>query len=547
MRTVYFHKFAMTLLLGAVFLLPFFSARNFSPSFDEHSHLPSGYSYLKTGEIRLNPQHPPLIKELAALPLLFLKPVMPELTADTNEWDFGLEFLFGGGNDADKLLFWGRLPIILISVLLGFFVYKWTSELAGLPARAGHGAGLAALFLYAFMPNILAHAQFVTTDLGVSAFSFITLYWLWKYFKTRGDSMGGLKHRPQETSPGRASKHLIFTGLFLGLALGSKFSAALILPVIAILILVYLRFGDNTKLPAKAVNFFKIIVPVSLLGFAVVYLLYFFPKDPLFYWKGLTSIYADKSPNAFFYLNGNFSQSGWWHYFIVTFLIKTPIPFLLLLAGVIFYFKKLRLSRLDSVFIAVPILVFFIVTSWKALDMGIRYLLPVYPFLIMPAGVLLAEFVTGKGGIKFFSRKFTIILAVVLVGWYAFSTLRVYPDFLAYFNEWAGGPDGGAKYLDGSNLDWGYDLKRLKEYQQKNPETKIVWNQAWSGFDYYGIKNNVFSSETWWAKPQGRYAVSANLVIRTKLRAITRGDSVDWLETFKPIDRIGQSFFIYQF
>src|SRR3989338_10714318 len=146
-------------LLFLTFLLPFLSMQNFSPVSDEITHLASGYTYLKTGEIKLNPQHPPLIKILAAFPLLFLDiKFNPEnqyfAGAELKEWKFGQDFFFE--NNPDRIIFWGRIPMILLSVFLGWFIFKWGKELFGF------GAGIAGLFLYAFMPNIIAHSQLVT-------------------------------------------------------------------------------------------------------------------------------------------------------------------------------------------------------------------------------------------------------------------------------------------------------------------------------------------------------------------------------------------------
>ena len=125
-------KLLIVLLLLLTFLIPFLSMRTFSPVSDEITHLPSGYSYLKTGEIKLNPQHPPLIKMLAALPLLFLDlkfdAADPNLAgSQTNEWQFGRNFL--SDNGVDRVFFWGRIPMILLSVLLGWYIFKWGKEL----------------------------------------------------------------------------------------------------------------------------------------------------------------------------------------------------------------------------------------------------------------------------------------------------------------------------------------------------------------------------------------------------------------------------------
>src|SRR3989344_8301177 len=147
------NKILVLILLTVTFLLPFFSAQNFSAASDEITHLPSGYSYWKTGLTQLNPQHPPLVKLLTAFPLLFLDlkfdPKDSSLSGPLkDEWQFGRNLLFA--NNADTFLFWGRLPVMLLSLLLGVYVFKWVSEMFSAKA------GLLALFIYAFMPAIIA-------------------------------------------------------------------------------------------------------------------------------------------------------------------------------------------------------------------------------------------------------------------------------------------------------------------------------------------------------------------------------------------------------
>ena len=509
-------------LLSVVFLIPFFSARNFSPSGDEITHLPSGYSYWKTGEVVLNPQHPPLVKLLASFPLLFL-----DLNFDKNdpslagplkdEWRFGQRFLFT--NDADKLLLLGRISIILISVLLGLYIFKWASELFS------RKASILSLFLYAFMPNMLAHTQFVTTDVAVTAFSFITLYYLWKLFKT-----------------GR-KKFIIHIGIGLGLALGSKFSGVFLAPIIAIPLFVYVwKGGGGYFLKAKRfLGYFAVIGAISSLA---VYVIYLFPVSADFYLKGLRSVYSDISSNYYYYLNGNFSKDGWWYYFIFAFLIKTPIPALVAFAASLVAYKKYKLTGLEKQLIFIPVTVFLLVTSFKAENLGVRYILPVYPFLILYAG--------GLADLRFnLNKKVILIFTAGLGVWYVFSAVQIYPDYLAYFNEFVGGPANGYKYLDDSNLEWGQDLKRLRAHQIQHSETKVLYSWRKSSPEHYGITNDLFSSgikKRWLLNPPGKYAVNVHFLVRSKLEgSMTPDKYVNWPELYKPIDRIGYSFFVYSF
>ncbi len=550
-------RFLVIFLLTAIFLLPFLSMQNFSPAADEVTHLSSGYSYLKTGEIKLNPQHPPFIKMLAAFPLLFIDIKFNSgnkhlVGPDLKEWKFGQDFLYENG--VDRVIFWGRMPMILLSVLLGWYIYKWGKELFG------HKAGLAGLFIYAFMPNIIAHSQFVTTDMGLAVFSFITSYYLWRYFQ----------------SPTKIN--ILLSGLTLGLALGSKFSAVFLLPIFIVLLLVYnYKKYRNLNWLCRVNLILKIILPIFGLAFLVVWALYFFTSDPFFYWKGLSTVYADHNSSHFYYLKGNFSQDGWWYYFLWAFIIKTPVPFLILLLTATVSYRKNNLNFFNDLFILMPIFLFLFIASWRAHNIGVRYILMIYPFLILFVSGWVASIIqnakilpgmdkarsiklSGKmqnesSNLKVLNQthKFYIFnfIFLVLASWYIYSTISTYPDHLAYFNELVGGPKNGYRHLDDSNLDWGYDLKRLTEYQKKYPELKVAyaWDTYLDAGRLYGIKNmESLNSKNLWVTPAGKYAVSTHAIIRTKLAGkINNNDKINWMDNYKPINRIGQSFFIYEF
>src|SRR3989344_3095597 len=519
-----YYKAVVIVLLSVVFLLPFFSAQNFSPATDEITHLPSGYSYWKTGQVVLNPQHPPLVKLLASFPLLFMdfkfNDKDPNLIGPIrNEWAFGQNFL--SSNNMDKLLLWGRLSVMLISVLLGFYVYKWASEIFS------RKAGFLSLFLYAFMPVIIANAQFVTTDLALAAFSFITFYYLWRFIKLND------------------KKQLVFSGIFLGLTLGSKFSAIVFLPVISLFILVYAwRCGGEINTKIRRLANFSLIAIVP--AFIILYFIYLMPSDLGFYIKGLRTIYADWKPGYNFYLNGNFSPDGWWYYFLEAFLIKTPVPALIVLAASLLFYKKIKIDNWSKALIFLPMLLFGLMTSLKAHNISIRYLIPAFPFLFLYMGGLADQIKFGWGNIK---SKAVTATVVVLIGWLVFSSVRIYPDYLAYFNELIGGPKNGYKYLDDSNIEWGQDLKRLGKYQANNPETKVIYSWRNSNPEYYQVESFMMADDSgWWREPKGRYAVNTFLLIRMQLLSEQRNDpSLNWLSLYRPVDKIGQSFFIYDF
>ena len=541
-RELEYQNLIIVVLLGVAFFLPFFGAQNFSPATDEIVHLPAGYSYWKTGQTVLNPEHPPLVKLMAAFPLLFMDlkfdPNNPDLIGPIrNEWSFGSNFLFF--NDIDRLLLWGRLPVMLMSVLLGFYIYKWASEMFITAETRNDGksrknktAGFFALFIYAFMPVVIANSQFVTTDLPIASFSFIAFYYLWKFVTT------GLKRR------------LAYSGLFLGLALSSKFSAVVFLPLIAVFIFIYAWRSCQNDFAFKIRHFVNLAALAAVPAFAVIYFSYLMPTDSGFYLKGLKSVYANWNPGYYFYLNGVFSQNGWWYYFLEAFLIKTPIPALIAFAASVLFYKRIKINGWGKALVFLPMLFFAFVTSVKAQNISIRYILPVYPFLIVWAGGLVKIF-NFQFSIfnKFSIANLKIFMPLILSVWYVFSAISIYPDYMAYFNEFVGGSKNGYKYLDDSNVEWGQDLKRLGEYQISNPDIRVIYSWRNSSPEYYGVKNLLMADDSgWWREPKGRYAVNTFLLIRMRLLSKQRSDpALNWLALYEPIGRIGQSFFIYEF
>src|SRR3990167_2072842 len=163
-------------LLIFVFFITIFSMSGDNVTMDESSHLPAGYSYVSQQDMRINPEHPPLVKDLAGIPLLFIKGInfpynIKAWTSEINsQWDYGFYFLYKMGNPVDTMIFWGRIPMILILLLLVFYIFKWTRELYGSASspEAGNKAGLIALSLFSFSPTFLAHGRLVTTDVAAA-------------------------------------------------------------------------------------------------------------------------------------------------------------------------------------------------------------------------------------------------------------------------------------------------------------------------------------------------------------------------------------------
>ena len=178
-------NFVAVILLAAMFLMAVFSMKDDSLTMDELAHLPAGYSYLSQQDMRLNPEHPPLMKDLAGFPLLFIDGIkfpseIKDWKDDINgQWGFGNIFLFqNNGNLADQMIFWGRIPMIFLLIFLGLFIFKWTRELFG------NKAAILALFLYSLSPTFLAHGRLVTTDVAAATGVVLAIYYFIKFLKT---------------------------------------------------------------------------------------------------------------------------------------------------------------------------------------------------------------------------------------------------------------------------------------------------------------------------------------------------------------------------
>ena len=223
------------LLLLAFFAQLLFSSLGKSPTIDEPNHLARGYAYLKTGDLRLSRDegHPPLFNLLCALPLTLVEDL--KLPTDRPSWQsgfrnaFAVEFLFGGDSPLAQVVFLGRLPVMLATMCLAALVARWAGELYGC------WGSVLALALCAFDPNLIAHGQLATTDLGITLLTFSSLYLFWRFLRTPNWPW------------------LVLTGVSLGMAQGTKFSALLLVPLLGLLGLVEaLRPRGSLRLPERA-------------------------------------------------------------------------------------------------------------------------------------------------------------------------------------------------------------------------------------------------------------------------------------------------------
>jgi Dolichyl-phosphate-mannose-protein mannosyltransferase len=379
-------------LLVAVFLLQgIIGIRGKSPTFDETGDIAAGLSYVQWGEVRANLQHPPLLKELAGISLWLAGVRLPEDPKVREMLERGAEREVGSdliaANGPDRVMFWARLPFLLLAAALGVLLWWWGRKLAG------ETAALAALLLYTLSPTILGHGYLATLDVGLAAFTLLFFFTLWRYLQNPD------------------GKRLAVCGVAMGLMLGTKFSALFLLPVAAVLLVKARRLGA--------------FVLMLVIATVVVQALYLSPGGLFLYSLGMQRVNADHNPDYLVFLAGQF-QHSFVTYFPVAYLLKEPIA-AILLAGLGLFAMRRELAW----YLVLPPVVIFAGHMAFADDLGVRYIIPALPFLYLVGG-LGAAWLIGKG-------MPGRIAAGVLGAWLLFTSFAIAPDHLSYFNEAAGG------------------------------------------------------------------------------------------------------------
>ena len=529
------------LCAGLIFLLLFFVQGWFfiranSPTYDEAKNLTAGYSHLIKKDFRLAPESPPLLKEFFALPLFVL--YRPLFNPDPQHWragdDYliGQDFLYRSILPADQMLALGRLPNLFLGTCLIALMGCWAYRLWG------NRAMVLAMALAPLEPNLVAHSSLMTTDMGFTLFIFLTVYLLWEYLNF-----------PKWW-------RLAAIGISTGMALISKFSAILLIPIIAIIIAASVLLDSERRLIPSRKNQHRPIHKL-LQAAAVFCIIFFFASlmiPPAYFFQGFQLWFfglwrfltvAQEGQAAFFL--GQYSYQGWWNYFAVAFLIKTSIGALILIAvSLAFYHAGTPIGRRAAVFLLVPVILVVLSISRANVNIGVRHILPVYPFLF----VLASRVAT----VRFRRNWFPPLLIGTPLVLTAISSLRIAPHQIAYFNEIVGGPDQGYRYLADSNLDWGQDLKGVKAYMDKERLPIIYLSYFGSAPpSYYGIRYQYVPG-TWpleWPPPGDKVPAAS----QRKILAISANNLQDvsnaynplfrWLWLRQPIAKIGYSIFIY--
>jgi hypothetical protein len=459
--------------------------------------------------------------------------------------------------------------IVLLGVLLGVLLFCWARELFGFwPAAIVLG-------FYTIEPNILAHCRLVTTDFGITCFSFGVAYFLWR--TARRLSVG----------------NLLGLVAFFTLAQMSKFSAVLLGPVVLVLLVVRawrkspwpVNIGSPTELSvwwkkfAAVAAIFATLVFAAWLGIWAAYVFRYLPsnapdwrmefhKEPGALQRlpilTRTITWVDQHrllPNAYNegfllgqikaqtrsgFLAGNYRINGWWWFFPFAFLIKTPISVIVLFAaGVILAVNRWARIINDAAYVLLPPIAFLAAGMLAKLNIGLRHILPVYPFVLLLAGYPVTKLCSNRSNARRLTLAALGLLAVVEFG-------LVCPHYLAFFNQSVGGPRQGHEYLVDSNLDWGQDLKGLKQWMDQHDVHHInlsyfgTADPAYYKIDCTYLPGGPFFDNQFETNPTlpGYVAVSATNLRGLYFSDASRGIYLPLLQ-MEPAAVIGYSIYVY--
>jgi hypothetical protein len=496
------------IVIGAALLLAVMaaelalSARQQSQAFDEAVHIFAGYRYWKNFDFGANPEHPPLVKLVATLPLLRLPLRVPVSLPDADfkmvEYAAGRDFLYG--NDAKMLLWRARMAAAAFTICLALSVFVVAYSMWGA------GPAFLALTILVFEPNFLAHGALVTTDIGVTLGIFLGIASFYFYLK-----------RP-------SALRLAGAGLAAGICLSAKHSGILLFPMLvglALAELLPLRDPATRKfapeLAKRALRQFSSITAIAALSLVVLWSMYGFrysarplgqrvtPSLPEFasdightkseivlqiarwhllpesYLFGVVDISSPGTiPTVIF---GKYYSSAQWFYFPSVFIVKCTLAFLVFccLVPLSAALRDNRFRR-EVLFLLIPAWIYLTVAMCSGINYGIRHLLPMFPYLIILVSV--AAWELGR------RHRALAVLVGVLIGFHAASSLRAFPNYIPYANELWGGPAKTHEMLADSNVDWGQGLVAMKQYIDQH-QIKNCWLAYFGSLivdvSYYGI------------------------------------------------------------
>ena len=424
----------LVLCLHAALLVD--DARKNAPAFDEMIYAPAGYATWALGDQSLNPEHPPTMKLLLGATWLGAGIATHEFKPGVQPFVVGQGFLYDSQTSPRALLLRARLLVASLSMATALAVFLLARRLGGT------STGLIALVLYALDPLVVAHAGLATLDMGATALCFLTACALgW-----------GLD---------RGWARLCGAGVLLGLALTAKLSTLpLLLGLLGTVVVAWREAQSGSRWPV-------VFKGLALAGLAaLVVTLVCLPTGPhsLFQSIAYQTEHARQGHPSFAF--GQYSTRGWWWYYPAAWVVKTPLPSLVLmltgLAALVVVLRREPRLLVPQLLAAMGIVAFAMA---GAPCIGLRNILPVVPILCVGGGL--------SGARLWAQGQHWRWLVPLLLLWLTTGTIAAHPSELSFINAAAGGASAGPDLLADSNIDWGIDLGRVGEVVNRQPLKRL--------------------------------------------------------------------------
>jgi len=506
---------------------------------DEVIHIPAGHYHLFRRDFHINNVTPPTIKILAALPSWILtKPVLPEIQPadpnvdyETRDYQTALNFWRANHARYNTILFTSRLGAVAVTLALAFVVFSFARQLFGIRA------GWLALTIFALEPTVLAHGHIVHADMIAALALVLFCYVLVKFWK-----------QPD-------SKHVMWFGLVTGFALIAKFTLVALFGFFVLALVVRWRRSDKSAFKNVAVKCAAVLLCLFILNAA-----YFFASRstegepaltnvsksiatvvPSDYLQGFARLRRINQQGHQAFLLGRYSETGWWYYFPVAFGLKTTIAFLLLTLAATAWGIFCLFARRQWRFLPViaGLLFYLLLLTTSRINIGVRHLLPAFPFLIILGGVFLDRLVSSQ-------RKLALACVAIIIGLMGIEAVRSWPTYMSYMNQFAGGRPHW-QYLGDSNIEWGQDTGALAAYLNAHGVNRIRGAMLCGevALPSYGIEYiNLLSGNGETAPPTEFIAIGANFLNGSLIPG-----NRNWFETYRnhqPEAVFGDSIYLYR-
>lgn len=462
---------------------------NNSATSDELCHIGDGLAVIHYGDFRMNPEHPPILKVLSALPVYLIYPPpfdSYEQLRQLSPWRLGFQgpfayhtLFFSDDVPAQYRLFVARMVPLGIGLLGGWLAWRWGRRIGG-----GKTSAACAAFLLLFYPEYIGNAGFVTFDVPLMVTCAFVATAAWHWWRRPGWKSGAVYTlacmiAPFVKTPGAvfviAASLLVAAFPFLPPRRATiRQTALLALAVTAgIFLMAWTVYGFRyAPLESGAIDYnpnpyFPPIVSDKQTTITktvnMIHRWHILPEAAL-----SPLAHLDRFSTRWYFLNGETSTSGWYHYFLVTFLLKTtPALIAACLIPIVHWFaggrrtpslRGMKAWKLAILWIPFAVLAFLTITS--RINYGHRYILFLYFPLCATIGALCGKWLEAGGWRR--------IAAALLLLSHITSFALAFPHFSTYFNFITGTPYKALPYVRENNTDWGQDVARLGAWVRNN-------------------------------------------------------------------------------